>query len=75
MKIDSLPSKASKPFTLSVPVNKLELDKDGVYQLGVSLSGSTESRPSEQVLGIKRTFLPWQPEAASKRSQLTYAWP
>ncbi|MFJ3859056.1 DUF6049 family protein [Streptomyces sp. NPDC090085] len=75
VKIDSLPSKASKPFTLSVPVNKLELDKDGVYQLGVSLSGSTESRPSEQVLGIKRTFLPWQPEAASKRSQLTYAWP
>ncbi|MEU6310371.1 DUF6049 family protein [Streptomyces sp. NPDC047014] len=75
VKIDSLPSKASKPFTLSVPVNKLELDKDGVYQLGVSLSGATESRPSEQVLGIKRTFLPWQPEAASKRSQLTYAWP
>ncbi|MEU6208696.1 DUF6049 family protein [Streptomyces sp. NPDC047023] len=75
VKIDSLPSKASKPFTLSVPVNKLELDKDGVYQLGVSLSGSTESRPSEQVLGIKRTFLPWQPEAAPKRSQLTYAWP
>ncbi|MFJ1564312.1 DUF6049 family protein [Streptomyces erythrochromogenes] len=75
VKITSLPSKVTQNFTLTVPVNKLELDKDGVYQLGVSLSGVTESRPSEQVLGIKRTFLPWQPEAAAKRSQLTYVWP
>ncbi|MFF9979730.1 DUF6049 family protein [Streptomyces erythrochromogenes] len=75
VKIASLPSKVTQNFTLTVPVNKLELDKDGVYQLGVSLSGVTESRPSEQVLGIKRTFLPWQPEAAAKRSQLTYVWP
>ncbi|MFF3722705.1 DUF6049 family protein [Streptomyces erythrochromogenes] len=75
VKIASLPSKITQNFTLTVPVNKLELDKDGVYQLGVSLSGVTESRPSEQVLGIKRTFLPWQPEAAAKRSQLTYVWP
>ncbi|MFF8261027.1 DUF6049 family protein [Streptomyces virginiae] len=75
VKIASLPSKVTQNFTLTVPVNKLELDKDGVYQLGVSLSGVTDSRPSEQVLGIKRTFLPWQPEAAAKRSQLTYAWP
>ncbi|OKK18568.1 hypothetical protein AMK16_18070 [Streptomyces sp. CB00455] len=75
VKFDSLPSKVSRQFTLTVPVNKLELDKDGVYQLGVSLSGATESRPSEQVLGIKRTFLPWQPEAAAKRAQLGYVWP
>ncbi|MEU5808888.1 MULTISPECIES: DUF6049 family protein [unclassified Streptomyces] len=74
-KIASLPSKASQSFTLSIPVNKLELDKEGVYQLGVSLSGETESRPYEQVLGIKRTFLPWQPEPAAKRSQLSYLWP
>ncbi|MEU9250724.1 DUF6049 family protein [Streptomyces sp. NPDC048270] len=75
VKIASLPSKVNQTFTLTVPVNKLELDKDGVYQLGVSLSGVTESRPSEQVLGIQRTFLPWQPEAAAKRAQLTYVWP
>ncbi|MET9597770.1 DUF6049 family protein [Streptomyces sp. NPDC059558] len=75
VKIASLPSKISQQFTLTIPVNKLELDKDGVYPLGVSLSGVTDSRPSEQVLGIKRTFLPWQPEAAAKRSQLTYVWP
>ncbi|MFD7261998.1 DUF6049 family protein [Streptomyces sp. NPDC059874] len=75
VKIDALPSKVGRQFTLTVPVNKLELDKDGVYQLGVSLSGVTDSRPSEQVLGIKRTFLPWQPEAAAKRAQLAYVWP
>ncbi|MEV7519095.1 DUF6049 family protein [Streptomyces sp. NPDC091371] len=75
VKIDALPSKVGRPFTLTVPVNKLELDKDGVYQLGVSLSGVTDSRPSEQVLGIKRTFLPWQPEAAGTRAQLAYVWP
>ncbi|MFE9562635.1 DUF6049 family protein [Streptomyces sp. NPDC006487] len=75
VKIDSLPSKISQPFTLKVPVNKLDLDEDGVYQLGVSLSGETESRQYEQVLGIKRTFLPWQPDAAAKRSQLAYVWP
>ncbi|WP_329196681.1 MULTISPECIES: DUF6049 family protein [unclassified Streptomyces] len=75
VKIDSLPSKASRPFTINVPVGKLDLGKDGVYQLGVSLSGETDSRPYEQVLGIRRTFLPWQPEAATKRSYLTYAWP
>ncbi|MFD7628587.1 DUF6049 family protein [Streptomyces sp. NPDC059851] len=74
-KIPPLASKASQTFTLSIPVNKLELDKEGVYQLGVSLSGETESRPYAQVLGIKRTFLPWQPEPAAKRSQLTYLWP
>ncbi|WP_405711162.1 DUF6049 family protein [Streptomyces xanthophaeus] len=75
VKLASLPSKVSQDFTLTIPVNKLELDKDGVYQLGVSVSGATESRPSEQVLGIKRTFLPWQPDAAAKKSQIAYVWP
>ncbi|MGW0365577.1 DUF6049 family protein [Streptomyces sp. NPDC002990] len=75
VKIASLPAKADQQFTLTVPVNKLELGQEGVYQLGVSLSGVTGSRASEQVLGIQRTFLPWQPEAAAKRSQLTYVWP
>ncbi|MFD9790868.1 DUF6049 family protein [Streptomyces sp. NPDC059070] len=66
----------SQDFTLSVPVNKLGLDGDGVYQLGVSLSGQTSNQPYEQVLGIQRTFLPWQPDAVDgKKSQLTYMWP
>lgn len=75
VKIDSLPSKVGQPFTIKVPVNRLDLGADGVYQLGVSVSGSTDSRPSEQVLGIQRTFLPWQPDPAAKRSSLTYVWP
>ncbi|UQX02014.1 DUF6049 family protein [Streptomyces sp. RerS4] len=75
VKIDSLPAKVDQDFTIKVPVNKLDLGADGVYQLGISLSGSTDSRPGEQVLGIQRTFLPWQPDPAAKRSSLTYVWP
>ncbi|MEV6954041.1 DUF6049 family protein [Streptomyces sp. NPDC051183] len=75
VKITSLPSKGQQTFELKIPVSKLELDKEGVYQLGISLSGETESRQYEQVLGIKRTFLPWQPEAAAKRYTMTYVWP
>ncbi|MDJ0380878.1 DUF6049 family protein [Streptomyces sp. G-G2] len=74
-KISALPSKNSQPFTLKVPVDKLGLDKDGVYQLGVSVSGESENRPTEQVLGIQRTLLPWQPETAARRAQLSYVWP
>lgn len=57
-------------------MSKLGLGGDGVYQLGVSLSGQTANQQYEQVLGIQRTFLPWQPEAVDgKKSQLTYMWP
>ncbi|MFF4181733.1 DUF6049 family protein [Streptomyces sp. NPDC001691] len=66
----------SQDFTLSVPVSKLGLGEDGVYPLGVSLSGQTANQPYDQVLGIQRTFLPWQPEATEgKKSQLTFLWP
>lgn len=74
-KIPQLASGLSTDFTLSVPVAKLGLDDAGVYQLGVSLSGQTSSQPSDRVLGIERTFLPWQPEAAAKKTQITYLWP
>ncbi|MGW7363850.1 DUF6049 family protein [Streptomyces sp. NPDC054841] len=70
-----LASGISQEFKLTVPVSKLELDEAGVYQLGVSLSGQTRSQPRERVLGIERTFLPWQPEATGKRTQLTFLWP
>jgi hypothetical protein len=73
--IPKLPAGISTDFTLSVPVDKLGLDDPGVYQLGVSLSGRTTGRSTEQVLGIERTFLPWQPESTEKRTQLTYLWP
>jgi hypothetical protein len=62
-------------FSISVPVGKLDLGADGVYQLGVSLSGQTSAQPWEQVLGVQRTFLPWQPDEASSRTRTTYLWP
>lgn len=61
VKIASLPSKVTQNFTLTVPVNKLELDKDGVYQLGVSLSGVTESRPSSRCWASSGPSCPGSP--------------
>ncbi|WP_137994555.1 DUF6049 family protein [Streptomyces vilmorinianum] len=75
VKIPRLAAGLSQEFKLSVPVSKLGLEDEGVYQLGVSLSGQTQSQSGEQVLGIERTFLPYQPEAAEKKTQLTYLWP
>ncbi|UQA94270.1 DUF6049 family protein [Streptomyces halobius] len=73
--IGKLEPGASRPFTLSVPVKDLDLGNDGVYPLGISLSGHTQAAPYEQVLGIERTFLPWQEADADKETQLTYLWP
>ncbi|MCX2179155.1 hypothetical protein KV205_01220 [Streptomyces sp. SKN60] len=75
VKIPRLGAGLSKDFTLSVPVSKLELDEAGVYQLGVSLTGQTASQSYGRVLGIERTLLPFQPEAAEKKTQLSYLWP
>ncbi|MEU7007715.1 DUF6049 family protein [Streptomyces sp. NPDC046332] len=75
VKIPRLAAGLSQDFKLSVPVDKLGLDDEGVYQLGVSLSGRTTSQPGTRVLGIERTFLPYQPEATEKKTQLTYLWP
>ncbi|MCP3818114.1 DUF6049 family protein [Streptomyces sp. A3M-1-3] len=75
LEIAKLPSKIGHDFTIKVPVDKLGLDADGIYQVGVSLAGQTPSRPYPQVLGMERTFLPWQPESAEKRTQLTFVWP
>ncbi|RYJ30351.1 putative membrane protein [Streptomyces sp. L-9-10] len=65
----------SQDFALSVPVSKLGLGQDGVYQLGVSLTGKTSSAPYDQVLGIQRTFLPWQPDGTEEKTQLSVLWP
>jgi hypothetical protein len=62
-------------FSISIPVDKLDLGADGVYQLGVTLAGQTAAQPYEQILGIERTFLPWQPDAADTRTKTTYLWP
>ncbi|WP_329422214.1 DUF6049 family protein [Streptomyces sp. NBC_01268] len=75
VKIPKLGAGLSKDFTLSVPVSKLGVDDPGVYQLGVSLTGQTASQSYGRVLGIERTFLPYQPEDTDKKTQLTYLWP
>ncbi|MGW0789924.1 DUF6049 family protein [Streptomyces sp. NPDC002911] len=75
LKVPELSSGISQDFTLSVPVDKLDLDAEGVYQLGVSLTGRTTDYAYDQVLGIQRTFLPWQPEDAESKTKLTFLWP
>ncbi|MFF9346592.1 DUF6049 family protein [Streptomyces sp. NPDC014734] len=75
VKLPKLRSGISQDFTLSVPVSKLGLGDDGVYQLGVSLSGQTSKARYDHVLGIQRTFLPWQEEERDARTKITYLWP
>ncbi|MFJ7630214.1 DUF6049 family protein [Streptomyces sp. NPDC097595] len=75
VEIDKLRSGISQDFTLSVPVSKLDLGDDGVYQLGVSLSGRTSHTVYDQVLGIKRTFLPWQDGDRDSKIGMSYLWP
>ncbi|MFE9608218.1 DUF6049 family protein [Streptomyces sp. NPDC006012] len=65
----------AEPFTISVPVDQLDLGQDGVYEFDVSLSGQTSAQPWEQVLGIRRTFLPWQAAEAGTRTKTTFLWP
>ncbi|MFG2882945.1 DUF6049 family protein [Streptomyces sp. NPDC048297] len=62
-------------FSISVPVDKLDLGQDGVYEFGVALSGQTSAQPWDQTLGIQRTFLPWQPSEADTRTRTTFLWP
>ncbi|MEU7132862.1 DUF6049 family protein [Streptomyces sp. NPDC046261] len=75
-KLEPLAPGVSRDFTLTVPAKDLALGKDGVYQLGITLSGQTAGHPYEQVLGIQRTLLPWQPSGTDgKKTQLTFLWP
>ncbi|AJP02853.1 membrane protein [Streptomyces cyaneogriseus subsp. noncyanogenus] len=62
-------------FNISVPVDELDLGEDGVYEFAVSLSGQTSAQPWQRVLGVQRTFLPWQPDEAGTKTKTTYLWP
>ncbi|WP_308340947.1 DUF6049 family protein [Streptomyces sp. JJ36] len=73
--IGTLKPGITRSFRLRVPVADLGLSESGVYQLGVSLGAQTRARPYEQVLGIGRTFLPWQPEEPAEKTRLTFLWP
>ncbi|MFI2641619.1 DUF6049 family protein [Streptomyces sp. NPDC018610] len=74
-KFSRLAPGVAQHFSISVPVGKLNLGPDGVYELSVSLSGQTSAEPWEQVLGIQHTFLPWQPDEADTKTRTTYLWP
>lgn len=65
----------AQSFSIAVPVDELDLGSDGVYQLGVSLTGQTSAQQWQQVLGIQRTYLPWQPEDADTKTKTTVLWP
>lgn len=65
----------AQPFSISVPVDKLGLSQDGVYEFGVTLSGQTSAQPWTQVLGVQRTFLPYQSGKAGTRTRTTFLWP
>ncbi|MFF7812580.1 DUF6049 family protein [Streptomyces sp. NPDC007945] len=76
IKVPRLAAGVAQDFRISVPVADLDLgDEGGVYQLGVSLTGQTSDARWDRVLGIERTFLPYQPEPTAKRTQVTYLWP
>jgi hypothetical protein len=74
-KFSKLTPGVAEPFNISVPVDELDLGQDGVYQLAVALSGETAAQPWDQVLGVQRTFLPWQPEEAGTKTKTTFLWP
>ncbi|MDF3142003.1 MULTISPECIES: DUF6049 family protein [unclassified Streptomyces] len=74
-KFSKLTPGVSQRFSISVPVDDLDLGRDGVYQFAVSLSGETSAQPWDQVLGIQRTFLPWQPDGADTKTRTTVLWP
>jgi hypothetical protein len=74
-KFSKLTPGVSQRFSIAVPVDKLDLGADGVYQFAVSLSGETSAQQWQQLLGIQRTFLPWQPEGADPKTKTTVLWP
>ncbi|MGA5315643.1 DUF6049 family protein [Streptomyces pseudogriseolus] len=74
-KFSKLAPGVSQPYTLSVPADELDLGQDGVYDLSVTLTGETSDQPWEQTLGVRHTFLPWQPDEADTKTRTTFMWP
>ncbi|MFC8430344.1 DUF6049 family protein [Streptomyces sp. NPDC057253] len=65
----------AQPFSISVPVDELDFGDAGVYQFTVSLSGKTAAQPWDRMLGVQRTFLPWQDDEADPKTKTTFLWP
>ncbi len=74
-KVGSMRPGIRRTFKLKLPVSALKMRSAGVYQLGVTLTGQTRQRPYDQILGIERSFLPWQSSDSENKTGLTYLWP
>nr|WP_206323053.1 DUF6049 family protein [Streptomyces sp. HNM0575] len=74
-KVGSMRPGIRRSFKLKLPVSALKMSSSGVYQLGVTLTGQTRERPYDQILGIERSFLPWQTSDSENKTELTYLWP
>ncbi|MEV4612335.1 DUF6049 family protein [Kitasatospora sp. NPDC049258] len=61
-------------FSIPVGTAELELAKSGVYELAVDVWGTSDGG-KERVLGIARTFLPYNVEPTQKKTQLAVVWP
>ncbi|MFF8730043.1 DUF6049 family protein [Streptomyces sp. NPDC015171] len=72
---DKLAPGVAEHFSISVPMDKLDLGEQGVYEFAVALSGQTSAQQWDHVLGVQRTFLPWQPSDADTKTRTTYLWP
>ncbi|MFJ9693029.1 DUF6049 family protein [Kitasatospora sp. NPDC101183] len=64
----------SQAYTLGVAVSDLGLSESGVYELAVSVTGSTGDSARERTLGIARTFLPFNP-GEGQPTKVTTLWP
>ncbi|MFG1805388.1 DUF6049 family protein [Streptomyces sp. NPDC049040] len=76
--VQDIPAGGHATYTITVPVSALDLDDAGVYQVGVALDGRTKTDPTEHVVGIKRTFLPWYGDAttsSTKQTRISNLWP
>jgi Family of unknown function (DUF6049) len=75
-KIPTLRAGAHHTFTLHVPVHALGLHGNGVYQLGITLTGRNRTAAFAQVLGVTRTVLPWYPDPQdTQHTRVALAWP
>jgi Family of unknown function (DUF6049) len=74
--VPALRAGAHRAFTLRIPVSALHLGGNGVYQLGVTLTGRNKTAAFPQVLGITRTVLPWYPHPGdAQQTRVAMAWP
>jgi Family of unknown function (DUF6049) len=75
LNLPDIPPHVSYPFTLDMPVSALKLGREGVYEVGITASGTTKDTGYEHVVGIKRTFLPWYGHSSGRKTQTTLLWP